>query len=230
MIKSVYVELDSILDTRLTFLRYMLGDKRTEKIEYWERNRDNFGTIPAEVFNHYYKYRNKLILPESIYTDMVSVISDMSDDFILHQDKPATFTIYLNYYPYELVFEERLNLKNQLSTMFINAEIKLVTFDPFEISLEWFINKVDAIIMYNGLRFLEYKAITGELVNNCIIDKMLLTPYLIHGVDNDNKISSRPINELIAYFKTIVNLQLLDISAFNAKVSTIEEFKKDNLS
>lgn len=229
MIKSVYVELDSILDTRLTFLRYLLEDRKTEKIEYWSRNRDNFGNIPSSVFHHYYKHRNKLILPESIHTDIVLVVSDMADDFLLHQTKPAEFKIYLNYYPYDLVFEERLNLTEQLKKMFINTEIELVKFDPFEKELKWFVNNVEAIIMYEGLRFLEYKAITGELLNNCIIDKMFITPYLLSGVSNDENISKRPITELLAYYKTIVDLKLLDIKAFNAKVSTIEEFKKELL-
>lgn len=216
--KSLYIDLDAILDTRLPFLYLLTDGKKVGEIDYYNRIKDNFGTIPDKVFKYYYKFRNKNILTKAMPTAVFELITPMIQDFILLNKKGEKFNIYLNTYPYTLNVQEFANLRNVFEGVYDDIELHHLCQDKYKLDLGWLINNVDIFVMYDGLEWLNYKILTGELLKNAMLDKMMITPFIIEGLGNLEMIEGLDDRLISAHFRFFIDLKLVDIKTFNALI------------
>ena len=112
MKRDLYIELDSILDTRLSTLLnfdFDLGKEWIEKGDYSKRSTDSFKYLSSGVFNILYRERNKATLLNPLPTPMLGMITEYCEkarveDVSMGGD--GLITIHLNTYPYNLSTEE----------------------------------------------------------------------------------------------------------------------------
>lgn len=216
--KSLYVDLDTILDTRLPFLYLLTNGKKVGEIDYYNRVKDNFGNMPDKVFNYYYKFRNKNILSKAMPTAVFELITPMIQDFILLNKKGEKFKVYLNTYPYKLDIHEFANLRNVFEDIYDDIDLIHICQDKYKLDLKWLIQHIDIFIMYDGLEWLNYKTLTGELLKNAMLDKMMITPFIMEGLGNLEMIEGIDDRIVSAHFRFFIDLKLVDIKIFNVLI------------
>lgn len=219
MVKSLYVEIDDLFDTRLSFLNILTKDKRVKKINYHNRIRDNFGSIPFNIFNHYYSYRNKYVLRNALPTKIFDLIIDFVLEYIKLNESELNFKLYINIYPYDLTSVEIDNLQTALKKTFLETDIEVFFLDPYELDLDWIVSNIDVLVMYNGIKWLEYKNIIGEIRTMPITDKTLVVPFKIDGVGDSQLLTVNDIELYKSIYKSIVDLQIIDLNVFGARVA-----------
>lgn len=222
MIKTMYVELDSLFDTRLSFLKIMTDGYEVPEINYHNRERDNFGIIPEVVFKHYYYFRNKRVFKNALPTRVIDLCIDIISTYIRTNESVNKFSLIVNIYPYPLTRIELHNLEEMFKSLFIETEVTFISCDPYELNMEWVSNDVECLIMYDGLKWLEYKNIIGELRKYPITDKILIVPKRIDGIGDGKILSKKDIDFLSVMYKPLVQLEIVDLKTFNARVAETE--------
>lgn len=203
--KAVYTDIDSILDTRAVMLailtnygKYKIGD-----VIYSDRVKDNFGTIPASIFNLYYKNRTKSLLNHAKPTRVPELILDYLSDTIEITEDRIDPTIYINVYPYKLSAEELETFTVVFMKIFPNINIKLIDTSLEELDPKWIKKHIGLFVSYTGVKWLERFANSNSFIDTSLINVIFITPLLIEGTMNtleyDDETFDR-VSEMLSIF------------------------------
>jgi hypothetical protein len=107
----IYVDLDSLLDTRLGALASLKDEYAVNALTsgYTSRDRDEFKDVPYDIFKKAYDKRNVDTLMMSTFTDVFTLLqSCIKSTFEIAATNPNTrpLQIQVNVYPYELSEDE----------------------------------------------------------------------------------------------------------------------------
>lgn len=223
--KQIYVDIDSLYDTRYTLINKLTNGNRLiiglEITEYLLRNRDNFGTMSNTIFNYFYKYRNKNLLMESEPTYVFNLVQDTINDLILANANNEEINVVINMYPYVLNEKENEIFLSIFKTMFKNVSIELCYINMLKYPLSKVSGKYNVMIMYNGMEWIESKQKSNEIINNPITNIVLYTPWLLYGniltkeLEANKGEYEKQVQELL---KLIVHIKFLPVLVYCFRV------------
>lgn len=161
---GIYIDLDSILDTRLgTIAKHNKKDAVTliEDVNYYTRIIDEFPQIGMTFkdFRRLYNKRDVEVLKESLMSNMGAILRDIVIDAMTKMDTQPFYKeiiIYLNIYPYQLSEKEQIEIGKALHVYVGDfPAIKMIYKKPYEVSPKWIADNILLVFMYDGTIWLQ---------------------------------------------------------------------------
>ena len=186
---NLYVDLDSLFDTRLTILSLAhpgIAEDMCRKGTFVDRTRDEFGHCSERVFRQMYAQRTSEVLHHSKPTKIVHLLGEYVDNVITssqHLGHNAAITVFVNTFPYELTDEEVTTLMKVLLVYMPEVDDINISHQE-DISPQWLVSNVAMSIMYDGLKWFNENLANGRLLSYPMSDSILVVPKLIprsHG-------------------------------------------------
>lgn len=222
----IYTDLDSILDTRLAtifnveknvYKEIMNGVDNIEK--YLSRKTDSFGKLNNLVFKEIYKRRDK----RNIATPLPNRIPLLIHSYIasIIEESTKIPKIYLNVYPYKLNGVEKHKLSKSIESIYKNiVDVEILDKPNKEITIKFIHENIGLMIMYNGLKWIEYNMANRSLLSLNLPDVTMIVPKLI-----DNNIFSK--DQIDNIFKDqektlqpFIQLIFITVRAFSLRIDT----------
>jgi len=144
----VYLEMDSIFDTRASVLKDI--GYEIDNDEYINRTSDNFTGVGEDVFKLLYKHRDRNILANAKMTPMVHEANEIMMK-LMKENKVPRVELFIDISKYPMMIDEIERYMLLFEDIFPLADIvfmrKPITVDN--------INKFNVIIKYDGLSLYE---------------------------------------------------------------------------
>lgn len=160
-VKTLLVELDCLLDTRLATVSRLNGAAAVKLLEgdaYWERDRDDFqlltdGVITNAAFKDQYRRRDKDTLKRARPTGIVHLLRSICDEVEVQKLSHAdidSLKIDVNVYPYQLTEREQDVLCTAvMSYAGLETEIRVVNIAPVDLTPTRIRRDWDGVIIYD---------------------------------------------------------------------------------
>lgn len=225
--KHIYVELDSLFDTRL-ILAWIMDPRSVvpyvESGSYFVRVKDNMGNISADIFNTMYKERNKLLLRQALPTKLFIYLKDHYGELItdIVDVTGNDIYIYVNVYPYDLTDIELENIRTFIVDYIPKSVIKFVNMSPYEVTPKWLNKHVGNIYMYNLLPWIEHYTSTTEIFTSNLLNSVCVGPAIANYNIPEHKIDRQFFEDLMTTFRLYSNVYLISAELFSANVKPEE--------
>lgn len=216
MTKKIYVELDSMYDTRLSLVLFLDETYVNHLDEYDNRVKDNFNSISYDIFNQLYKLRDKSLLASSFLNRIPELIKLTSMDSKLEDtDK---IIIILNVYPYSLEEKELNEILEELDDRLVYDSLEVVNINNDDLTpLFLHNNDVMSVFKYDALNWIEKKVANRELIITPLFDTRFVIPSILNNYKKEDTIVRNDFTEVA---KGIYNFVLPDI--INVKYYNVE--------
>lgn len=226
---GLYMEIDSFLDTRMAMI-YCINSELAKSIssnEYNNRDNDNFGYMSYDIFTQLYSLRNKNLLelatPTKIKYMAYEICLDKNNDMLNIRDgynRVHVPVIYFNTYPYNLDESEVNVFKKLLEEIYDFCEIEMINMDINKCNPNWIDKHVNFVIMYHGLKWLEYHVSNGNLIKLPLPGVTLIVPDIIfsRNVNNLMKKKEDILEGTKRMYQSVINLEFVYIGNYNTIV------------
>lgn len=216
---NIYIEMDGLFDTRITMLSSINEDIAVKVYErgYHFRTKDTFDLIPYDVFNAYYKTRNKNILLYSLPTFIFKVIDTVTLEFYsdLKNKEVDIQTLYINTYPYNFNQEELDKFEDTFYNYISNVKIEFIHYSDVDLTPKVMDTlNINNIIKYNGIDWLEQHNRLMNIIENPMINKNLYVPALIN-FKTGSKITKEIFTSISKSLGIFINVHFTDIVYWN---------------
>lgn len=219
--KSIYVELDCILDTRLPIL-YSISPTIAEEVivsdYYFNRIKDKFGLISADIFKSFYNNRTKGVLKYAGFTPCLYYVSELyskSITDIVNLEIRNEIEIYINTYPYFLNGSEQVELEKGIKVFLGDIPTRIVNISNKDLTPEWLTTKgFDHVIKYDLLEWYEYHMSNYNLIKNPLYKMNLHAPGLLDVYSPESLFKDDVFDKIIRLAKFHSNLDIMHISDF----------------
>lgn len=227
IIPNLLVDLDSLMDTRLPYLSSLSTKVAKEVIDngyYTNRLKDQFNTIPYDLFTPIYRNRSKLALKLATPTNMLAFIGSYITEALLETKSSGVskkIKLYINTYPYTLSTIENNHIVMGIRRAIaydIDIEAVYMSFD--DLTPKWVDANLAAMIMYNGIDWLEYHSAYGLLKEHKLSTTALFVPTLTYS---NSTLPFKTPKELEEFFTTIeetyspiIKLKFMSTTAFSS--------------
>lgn len=231
--RGFYIDIDSLLDTRLAVLKILdpnLALTLIENERYHYRIIDSFGYITNTIFNQYYKRRNNTVLKQATVTNIVDILFS---EIVTLKTKPGFYNplkpipIHINIFPYSLEEKEKENIIKVMYNILVidNIEITITDRSFDRISPIYVDNNYICLFMYNGLKWLEYHVLTKSLLSRNLPTTRLYVPALMEKpiIMNQLKEYDRLFNDTIQTSSFLIDLVMLTADHFSIKLKKEKE-------
>ncbi len=229
---TLLVELDCLLDTRISILSELDDNKLEEVIkQYHNRDIDEFPYYSFDRFKELYDNRDKNILKNALVTPIMDLIIEFVNKTLLqiinspHHFRPK---VIINIYPYDLKEEE---IKNIIS-LIVNktqqrATIEVINKDIKNLTIGYIKNNISIMVMYKYFEWLEYHCNIKAFEKITCPEVTLFGPSIYFKPKQNNiDIKQDPIKSTEELASPLIGLKLLPISLFSFILPTIDK-KKD---
>ena len=223
---DVLVDLDSLLDTRLTTLYDMsvpVYEDMIAKGTYHNRYKDSFGPITYSIFKAIYGERTKEILRLATPTNMVNTINEYFVEAFMNNKRAGGTDIpnlYINIYPYKLTDDEQLLIRTSFTTMIKNIPIFIVSMDATQLTPMWVRDNIGLLVLYNGMEWMEKQTANLNLIKTPLVNTAMFVPAVAvsdaHVKNNDMKALGELFTDLEEMGKTLIRVKFLRISNYNS--------------
>jgi len=226
--KKIYIDLDSLMDTRFSMLynidKDLLHTIYTNK-EYDIRIINQFGYITSNIFNLLFTFRNKSILNISYFTKIFAIlnveIANLKQSLQLI-DISQPITIDINTYPYILDTKEKENILKVLSTLMdtTSVSINIIYINIKQLLPSYVITEYISMIMYNGMEWFNYMLNTDKFFNNQMPNTNLIVPALMHNPVVLKNITAyeNMFEDIRKQSELFINLKFTPVEYFNVKI------------
>lgn len=219
--KSIYVELDCLLDTRLPLL-YMISEKTAERVlysgYYHTRHMDQFDCISHDIFTSLYNRRTKILLFMSTKTPMLNVVKEHYGEIITdltNIDHEEDYTIFLNTWPYELQDTEKQSFEYLLKQTIPDCIVKIIDMSPHDLTPTWLYDHIGTMVMYEPMRWLEFHTSTRDLITNPLVNIQCYSPMMTRSSDKDE------IYRSLELYKMYIDINFLNVSYFSIELENV---------
>lgn len=184
--KTLFIELDSLFDTRLAVLYNSFGEDIVKLLpKYKTRLIDSFPPLVNSVeFLKVYNQRNKNDLRNSMKTEIFTLAKDFVNEAVEEMRTspyPAAPKIILNTHPYDLTNDEKqIFLKLMLKTITEYADYEIVDLPNNEITPKYLNDNVDMLIKYDYAEWFESQALHNTYVTYKCPDVKFITPAILN--------------------------------------------------
>ncbi len=218
---NILIDLDVVLDTRLALLYAIDEDIAVSVVNsgiYNKRIRDNFGNVSADIFNYFYKQRNKVLLKYALPSNIFKIVNELLIGHITDSVTTKLTKIYINTYPYNLTDDEKDIVLGTVDGLFKNCVFDLVYLnDITDLTPKWVKDNVQTIIKYNGLEWLENHNKLFNLTSTPLLDKTLIVPAMLTGpIPKGTKIDSGFFQATAMSIKSLIKVMFTDVIYFNS--------------
>ena len=222
--KNLYVDLDSIFDTRLPIVYYLdknLSESIIKDKSYFNRIIDEFDYIDKNIFKVFYKNRNKTLLAYATPTNILRLVykyySEVTTSNKIYGNDES-IKIYLNIYPYELNIAETHNIISGIKSMISeDIDVSIISMSEEEVTPSWLLENVAAVFMYHGMDWLERHTANFNIINSPMLDVGMMVPAIISG--NKKKIKMTEYGDFFEGIEkslgTLVKLKFLPVKDFS---------------
>lgn len=219
-----YIDLDSILDTRLGVLSVHFPDMFPQVLEgYHFRRKETFPGIEKETFEELYARRSRVELSKSIKTGMLDMLLEFTCQTNLTRNNSPYYVfpkITLNTFPYLLPVKEEQQILNSIKALLHDTcDIEIINRDPMEITLEEVALKYSLIAMYSGAKWLDVQAPIANETRKAAPNVGMFIPGLVDDPTDpsfkDPNLFFKKINE---YTSPLINLQCIPVQYFCYKI------------
>jgi hypothetical protein len=183
-IKGIYIELDSLFDTRLGIIAE-LGEKYVEQAlneNYINRKRDSFSFISDENFKKLYELRDTKTLSLSPICSVQNLLVETCRKLVhvsLDSPEATGIKIFVNCYPFKLSDQEAgdiLDLVVNITKAI--AQVELIYKSPEQLTVDYCDEFFDILFIYDYNNFLETNVKNGQFKKKNMTDKILIGPEL----------------------------------------------------
>ena len=223
MVKGIYIDLDSLLDTRLSLLMNIspvLAAIAYDDI-YINRSNDVFGPMSALEFRVRYKNRDKRVLHPPLPTGIIALlethITHLRQDDIL-KGGDGDVKLYLNTNPYEFSTHECSLLVGGLESKLPNG-VTVEIVDDSELSVKWVKRNINTLILYDGIAFIEKNVASGKLVPGYLEGVELIVPDVIHTIEGVVPDRDLAMNGLSTVLMPFIDLTFVTVALFSTHIS-----------
>lgn len=184
--KTIFIELDSLFDTRLGVLYMEFGEKILDILPtYKKRNIDSFMPLVNNAdFAELYRKRNKDVLRNSMQTNIFGLAKSFVNNAISEMTLnpfPASPRVILNTYPYNLTFDEKqIFLKLLIAKVSSYADIDIVYLPNKDINPKYLNENVELLIKYDYTEWFEDQALHNTYVKHKCPDVKFITPAILN--------------------------------------------------
>lgn len=216
---GIYTDLDTLFDTRAGLA--CLLDKNNEEFiknkKYKYRLRDNMGNVSSQIFNTFYRNRNKnlfqLAIPTPILDEVIRI--DYEELMTITSElNTGKIPIYVNIYPYNFTEEELSYFKYTILRICTGANIIFIKMDYSELTPEWIKSRVKRVYSYSGLDWLNYHSYTTKLFSDPMLDVMFIVPPIIDGSYPLSSIKKDTYINLSNSYSKLIDLNFIDTEYF----------------
>jgi len=221
-VASIFVELDALIDTRISVLWQMDGAETIKTIlqaDYHNRPIDMFEGIDNTKFKKLYDNRTKDCLKESMLTGVIDVIREFAYVTLSELvNSPRHFKpkVIINTYPYVLSEEEdnvliatMVHLTNKL------CDVQIVHMTYEEITPSYVKNNLEIIVLYEYYKWLEVHA-KSEAIKRVTCPEVTMFGPRIYFKPKDPTVDVgdvyKAMEELAGPF---IGLKLMPVSLFS---------------
>lgn len=219
--KNTLVELDSLIDTRLAMV-YLLDKESATSItkdgSYYKRVKDNYGSISKDIFDVFYKKRNKQLLLLGLPTPVFTILKQHYGDIItdeINDEFEDDIKIFVNIYPYDLLESEKEKIIETVNNIIPKSIVEIVSLSKKELTPVWVHENVSTVIMYEGVEWLEYHMSNDNLINNPLLKTLLISPAIVPGSVSSSSIKKDTFKDLMLVSGTLIDLVLVDAINFS---------------
>jgi len=160
-----------------------------------------------------------MVLRNPLVTDMVGILLDytLKAKMVSMETKiDENMDIYLNIYPYKLSeYEIGVMIDNISNFLPSFTKLHIINMNTKEVDIDYVIRHFKLLVMYEGMKWLQYHLDVGELKYKSIPNVLLLVPKL---VENKNIIKRQEINNFFLDIKDkvkiYIDLDFLDVGYF----------------
>lgn len=229
--KTLFVELDSIFDTRLATLYNKFGEDINKILPiYKKRNIDSFTPLINNAdFIELYRKRDKDTLRNSLLTP----VFPMLEDFVIKaindlrtNPYPQPPKIILNTHPYNLTLEEKqLFLNLILSKTGDKVDIEIVDMPNKDINPKYLSENVELLIKYDYTEWFEDQALHNTYIDHKCPDVKLITPgilcmdnkSLLEVIEQEKKSPMSALDSFKFIFADLIEIEFSNASLFSYK-------------
>lgn len=231
LINGIYVELDSIIDTRLKLMyninKDLAGDMVTSG-DYYTRTTDSFRHISIETFKYLYSNRTADLLRDPIHTNVGGLVSEYcveADSTGLSFGDSKAVDVYLNIYPYDLPLLEietlRMGMSNSIKGL---VNIEIINKSPAELTVEFMDENIGVAIMYNAIEWLEMKLSDSSILSRSLPDLIMMTPKLfMKRSPIDPKETDKMFRTLRETYAPLIDIHFMSVRLFCHEKKETEE-------
>lgn len=231
-LSTFYVELDCLLDTRLSLISEY-GEKAVETAlekGYLTRLTDDFEGIDSEEFKKAYDNRDNRILKNAVMTPIVKMLKDFAVETVrtsINSPFKLQPNIVVNAYPYKFTKEEETLLLSTIAYAINDiCDVSLI-YEPMENIMPDYVKKTYSIMaMYRYDLWGEYHADKKHFEKVICPEVTLIGPRLyfngipkkedLDNLPNENK---DPFTCLEECFKPVINLNTYPVSFFSININ-----------
>jgi len=182
---AIIIELDCLLDTRLTTLLEHYGADVVERVitnGYHKRWVDKFLDIDYQEFQHHYQNRDKRVLKSAIRTPLIRLVQEFVLGTIANSANTPFHNqakVIVNIYPYELTESEIRTIRNTITTLTkANADVEIISKTPTELTPRYLSTETSLMVMYDIQPWLEAQSENSAFKKQACPDMGLFTPMM----------------------------------------------------
>ena len=237
-LKGIYIDLDSIFDTRLGVIGE-IDPKLIKEVfneKYLFRKSDTFGIMQKKTFDELYSVRDYNTLKISPYTAIFSVVNDIINKLLETAVGVPDVTgvkLYVNIFPYKLsnsFIGDLLEFIVQKTKQLVIVEIIDKSID--DLTFSYCVDKFDFLIMYDYNAFLESNVKKLEHKKNSLNDRILICPPIFYKEFTKQEMDSlhrknpalsgkSPIDLLKIMAAPVIILEMIEVMAFSVDITLL---------
>jgi len=221
--KSIYLDFDTIFDTRLgTLIKYdkKVSDSimKDHSLYYDNRIYDEFLHINNRLFNKLYSNRDSEILSLSPLSNILKVVAnEINLTTIKKLDRQETITLNLtiNVYPYKLEDEFLETLRKYLIVYIgdANIDIEYIYIEDKDMTLKYVSDNFDIMFKYDFISWLDYQILSS---NYNAPEVLLYIPALsMNPIVSKAETIESVFESLCNMYKYYINIEVLEIKKYN---------------
>ncbi len=224
-LSGLYVELDTLLDTRLACLaKYDDITLAKALVNYDKRVIDDFPGIDYSTFKKDYDNRTKFILKDAGITNIVFFINDFIKKTIkLNYSTPYKLKpkIIINTYPYILTKEETSIIVDSVFLVGDQlADVEIIHMHYEELSPSYLKTQISIMVVYEYYKWLESQSLNNNLRKMSCPEITMLSP-MIYFQQQTNYTDKKPFTAMEELARPFINLKLVDVGLFTYAKLTV---------
>lgn len=218
---TFYIELDCLLDTRMSTLFNMGEDICLKAVDgkYNDRITDHLPGIDYNEFKKQYDAREKSVLKNAMVTPMINVIRSFSlstAENTLNSPFHYEPKVVLNVFPYDLDDDEKKLLSQLITKHCVKlAQVEVISRSPEQVTPLYVKNHLSIVVMYRYDEWLEIHCANGLFPKTTIPSVSLLGPRVSFKKLDGQAPERDPFKDMEEMASPLIKLNLLPASMFS---------------
>ena len=234
---KIYIDLDSLLDTRMGLLASLDVDKAVDVLnsDYHKRFIDKFPGISASEFKELYSKRTADILPFSLITETFEIIHTTVKEAVIENMKGGQnlgHPLTVNIFPYELEPDEIEEMRDVIFQLNHGcSDVELISMSNDDLTPEFIKKNYCMVIKYDFADWLHIQQ--NNLVSKPIPAVIFIAPSLYYDCEpSEEKIAEfkrdnlNPFKTMELSIAPLIGLKIIDTSVFSISKKMLNAFKK----